>query len=164
MPLDVARMRLRDAKWRIDRFIEINLDRWAEEEILQKAQKFAWEKGLSESTMAQMWIESERKGSKFIVDCVWDYRGPNDEPISKWLEHGTRGHQIIAKGKLLGGADVLRWYGKDGNPIFRPKVQHPGTQGMKIMERAKRDGFPALTKRIKREVQEMIRLTSIGRR
>ena len=43
--------------------------------------------------------------------------------ILKFLEYGTRPHTIEAD-----EADALRWFNDAGEPVFRQKVQHPGTE------------------------------------
>ena|SRR2546426_4818281 len=164
MAFDVARLRAGDVKFRIDQFININIQSWAEEELLQRAQKLGWAKGLSENALSYMWIETQQIGNKIGVDLIWDYKGPNDEPISVFLENGTRAHEIVAKGKIMGGSDVLAWQGKDGKMVFRPKVKHPGTQGMFIIKRAMEEGFPRLKSRIKKEVEKKLEMEHIGRR
>src|ERR1700675_3056810 len=104
MTLDISRLRLGDTKFRIDNFIDANMVQWAEEEVLTIAQKLAWGRGLSENAISAMWIEREDY-KKWML--IWDYRGPNDEPISKFLNDGTEAHDIEAHGKEFGGADML---------------------------------------------------------
>lgn len=159
MSLDITRLRLGDAKFRIDKFIDQNILKWGEDELLQRAQKIGWNKGLSENAIASMYID--KVGFK-AIDLVWDYRGPNDEPIHLFIEEDTKAHDIVAKGKFFGGADYLMWRDKMGKLIFRKKVRHPGTHGMHIIRQAKDEGVPALASRINREVQKWLELTKIA--
>lgn len=48
-----------------------------------------------------------------------------------FLEEGTRAHIIKPK-----KASCLRFYGKDGKPVFAKKVQHPGTDPSPFMQTA----------------------------
>lgn len=156
--LDIARLRLGDAKFRIDKFIDQNIVQWAEEELLQRAQKIGWSHGLSENAIGAMFVE--KVGFK-AVDLVWDYRGPHDEPIHLFIEEDTDAHTIEAKGKFFGGADYLMWRDKMGKPIFRKKVKHPGTKGKHIIRQAKNEGIPELKNRVNRETQKWIELTKL---
>ena len=160
MTLDISRLRLGDGKFRIDKFIDQNCVQWAEEEVLTIAQKNAWNRGLSENAIGAMYVE--KSGFK-MWDLLWDYRGPNNEPISKFLEEGTEGHEIYAKGKEFGGSDWLTWVDKMGHRVFRKKVKHPGTQGMFIIKNAWKERKRKFTKRMQKEVQAYLELTRIGR-
>lgn len=163
MPLDVARLRLLSAKYRIDQMIASNIQQWAEEEILQVAQKICWRNGLSENAISGLYIDARYEGRKVVVDLRWDLEGPNGEPVWKFLDKGTPPHVIEAKGKLFGGSDWLRWYDKQMKPVFRKKVNHPGTKAMDISGQTRKEGVPNLKKRIIREVNKIIDETRIGR-
>jgi hypothetical protein len=158
LSLDIARLRLGDAKFRIDKFIDQNIQGWFDEEIVQRAQKLGWARGLSENSISSIYSE---KVDRMKCKIVWDLEGPNGEPLAIFLEKGTRAHDIQAKGKLFGGADSLRWMSNTGKPIFRKKVHHPGTKGMKIIERAVKEGTPELRRRINKEVKLWLQLTRI---
>jgi hypothetical protein len=159
MALDIARLRLGDAKHRIDKFIDANMVQWAEEEVLTEAQKRAWNRGLSENAISSMYIEKV-DFKKWKI--VWDYRGPNNEPISSYLEDGTPAHEIYAKGKDFGGSNWLHWLDKTGHNVFRKKVKHPGTTGMHIIRDAWKNSKQRFQKRMKKEVQAYLELTKIG--
>lgn len=161
MGFEVAKLRLGDAEFRVDRFIDGNIEQWAEDELLQRAQKNAWSVGLSEVVIGSMWIEVQKVGLKWLVDCIWDYRGENGEPISHFLEDGVNAHPIEAKGKAFGGADFLAWMDKNGKMVFRRKVKHPGYPGYHIMKKAATEGIPALKNRIEKETQKYIDLSRI---
>lgn len=158
MTLDISRLRLGDGKFRVDKFIDQNCVQWAEEEVLTIAQKLAWNKGLSENAISAMYVE--KTGFK-AWDLIWDYRGPNEEPISLFLEEDTEVHDIFAKGKAFGGADMLTWVDKMGHRVFRKKVRHPGTKGMHIIKRAWEDGKSKFQNRMVTETQKYLELTKL---
>jgi hypothetical protein len=160
MTLDISRLRIGDSRFRIDKFIDANCVQWAEDTMLSTAQKLAWNRGLSENAIADMWIE--KVGFK-AWEFIWDYRGPNDEPISRYLNDGTPPHDISAKGKNLGGSDWLSWIDKSGKRVFRKKVKHPGTTGMKIRERAWEIARPQFQKQMQKETQAYLQLTGLGK-
>jgi|SRR6185312_16518924 len=157
--LDVARLRLGDLEFRINNYIEDNIEQWAEDEILELAQKKAYARGLSDEAIGSIYIA--RNGPTTIA-LRWDYRGPNGEPISKFLEDGTIAHFIYPKGKEFGGADALSWLDKNGKRVFRRKVRHPGTKPMFICRDAWIEGKPRLSKRIKREVERYLKANRVG--
>jgi len=157
--LDVARLRLGDLEFRINNYIEENIQQWAEDEILELAQKKAYARGLSDSAIGNIYIT---KTGPMSVSLIWDYRGPNNEPISKFLEEGTISHFIYPKGKEFGGADALSWMDKNGKRVFRRKVRHPGTKPMYICRDAISEGKPRLSKRIRQEVERYLKASRIG--
>ena len=161
MGLDVARLRLGDAEFRVDRFIDGGIEQWATEEFVERAQKKAWSHGFSEKVIASIWVEVQRTGDKWGIDLIWDYEGPNGEPISRFLEDGVNAHPIEAKGKAFGGSDFLAWMDKNGKMVFRRKVYHPGYEGFHVLRDAYREGLPAFTKRIEKETQKFIDLNRI---
>ena len=55
-------------------------------------------------------------------------------PYAAFVEDGTKPHVIEAR-----NAKALRFRGKDGQFIFRKRVNHPGTAPRKFMERALRE-------------------------
>ena len=154
--LDVARLRLGDLEFRVDNYISENLTTWAEDTILELAQKKAFARGLSDSVIGSMYIT---QSGSMKISLIWDYRGPNNEPISLWLERGTIPHNIP---KDVFNSKVLSWIGKDGKRIFRKKVRHPGTKPMNICKDAISEGKPLLSKRIKREVEKYLKADQIG--
>ena len=154
--LDVARLRLGDLEFRVDNYISENLITWAEDTILELAQKKAFARGLSDSVIGSMYIT---QSGSMKISLIWDYRGPNNEPISLWLERGTIPHNIP---KDVFNSKVLSWVGKDGKRIFRRKVRHPGTKPMNICKDAISEGKPLLSKRIKREVEKYLKADQIG--
>lgn len=60
-----------------------------------------------------------------------------------FIEEGTRAHIIKAK-----KANFLRFYGKDGKPVFVKKVNHPGTKASPFMAPALDDNVPDFIKSI----------------
>ncbi len=154
--LDVARLRLGDLEFRVDNYISENLTTWAEDTILELAQKKAFARGLSDSVIGSMYIT---QSGSMKISLIWDYRGPNNEPISLWLERGTIPHNIP---KDVFNSKVLSWVDKDGKRIFRKKVRHPGTKPMNICKDAISEGKPLLSKRIKREVEKYLKADKIG--
>lgn len=155
--LDIARLRLGDLEFRVDKYIEENLQEWAEFIILDLAQKKAYAKGLSDSVLASMYITMTGPTS---FSLIWDYRGPNNEPISLWLEKGTIPHDIPKAGNF--GAKTLTWIGKDGKRVFRRRVKHPGTKPMWICRDAIKEGKPKLLSYIKKQVENYLRADRIG--
>src|SRR5437899_3654932 len=147
------------AKWRMDKFIDQNAQQWFDETVVQTAQKIAWSKGLSEDSISTIYSE---KVDYLSYSLIWDLKGPKDVPLAVFLEEGITAHDIEALGKIYGGADSLSWVSKTGKRLFRKKVRHPGTKGMKIIERAWKEGIPLFNKRVKKETENYMRLTKIG--
>jgi len=153
MTLELTLMRLRDSEDRVNKHIDRNILRIAENTILKTAQNNGRSAGLSERAVQAMKIV---KTGFMKVSLIWDYRGPNNEPISKYLENGTLPHQIRAKGKIFGGADMLRWFSEAGTPIFRKEVHHPGTQGKHIIANSYKEAKPSFTAAISDEVENYL--------
>lgn len=125
--------RLNNSKNRVDRFIDENLLDWANEELVRPTQKLAQEQGYSEPVIQSIKVE---KDGFMKLKFIWDYKGPEGQPIAVFLEKGTKKHKIRAKGKLYGGADFLRFFSKIFNKkIFRLEVNHPGFDGREIMKK-----------------------------
>jgi hypothetical protein len=160
MTLDISRLRLGDSKYRIKNFMDGNMVQVAEETMLTTAQKLAWNRGLSENAISAMYIE---RVEYMKWDFIWDYRGPKNEPISLFLNDGTDAHDIEALGKDFGGADMLSWVDKFGKRVFRPKVRHPGTTGMKIKENAWKQSKGDFTRKMRKLVEDYMELTGLGR-
>jgi len=55
-------------------------------------------------------------------------------PHAIFLEDGTKPHVIEAR-----NATALRFIGHDGSPVYRKRVNHPGTRPQRILERAIRE-------------------------
>jgi len=120
MSLEFTINRLENSEERYIKFIDSNIVDWSEQEILEPAKKRALEFGLSSNAVNGM--EIEKVGLMKTV-MVWEYRGPEDQPLHLFLEKGfgKGGYDINARGKLFGGADHLKWKDKSGKNIFRKK-------------------------------------------
>lgn len=158
MTLELTEQRLSSARDRVNKYIDQNILRWAEDEILQRAQKLAYGEGLSDKAIGSMSIE---KSGFMKVTFVWDYRGPNNEPLHTFINYGFDPHIIRAKGKIVGGADALRWFAEGGRPIFRKEVHHPGFYGRHIVERAIPEGKENLRQRIVNETENYIQVNKL---
>ena len=77
--------------------------------------QFKWKGNLKEN---QDFLKDEIK----LVETENGWRVFTREEILLFLEYGTSPHIIEAK-----DADALRWFNDDGEPVFRQKVKHPGT-------------------------------------
>lgn len=157
--LENTRLRLESAVDRILIYIDGNLEEWATEEVVIPCQQLAWGEGLSENAVGAIKIE---KTDFLKCRLVWDLFGPNGEPLSIFLEEGTKEHPIEAKGKVGGGADSLMWYDKGGKPVFRKKVKHPGTRGKKIISRGWETGRRNLQNRIIKEANKFLQRDNLG--
>ena len=158
MSLQYTSNRLQNAEKRIDKFIDDNLVDWVEQEILKPTQKLAIQEGLSDNAANSMKVI---KNGYLKAKLIWDYRGPNDEPLSLWLEKGTRSHIIRALGKLFGGSDFLSWIDKAGKRLFRREVKHPGTKGKKIMERGYKQNKNQLKRRVIEETNNFLQVSKL---
>lgn len=153
MSLDITRLRLDSASQRADRFIDNNITSWVNEEITENIRDTVRSLGLSERVVNA--ITTEKIGF-MKADVVFDLRGPNDEPLDEFLENGFAPHDIVAKGKEQGGADVLSWIDQFGTRRFARSVRHPGFRGYHFMEIGERQYTPELTRRIETEVTEFM--------
>ena len=158
MSLEFTKNRLQNSDVRVDKFIDENIISWSEDEILQLAQKDGFSRGLSDAVLGTMSIV--KRG--FMKAAIrWELRTSDGKPLHKFLEKGTDPHTIEALGKLFGGADSLMWRDSSGRPIFRRKVNHPGTEGMFIIENAWRIGKPKLKKRIIMETNNFLEVNRL---
>jgi hypothetical protein len=66
-----------------------------------------------------------RVGGKLLVI------GTNDASYARVLEGGSKAHTITARN---GGR--LRFIGRDGTPVYRRSVRHPGTKPYRFLSRA----------------------------
>jgi len=153
MSLDITRLRLDSASQRADRFIDNNIVTWVNEEITEQIRDTVRALGLSERVINA--ITTEKTGF-MKADVVFDLRGPNDEPLDEFLENGFAPHDIEAKGKEQGGADVLSWIDQFGTRKFAKRVRHPGFIGYHFMETGERQFTPELTRRIEKETSEFM--------
>lgn len=147
MSLDFTKNRLENAERRIDKFIDENLIDWATEEVLRPTQDSALKFGLSQNALNGMNIVND---GFLKVKMTWEFRGPKNVPLHRFLETGFKEHEINAIGKILGGADYLHWVDKAGKNIFRKRVRHPGFEGYHIM----RDGWDKNREQLKRRIIE----------
>ena len=60
----------------------------------------------------------------------------NDAKHAWYIEKGTRPHIIRARFKK-----ALRFIGRDGSPVFRKWVMHPGTKAYRFFSIARDHGF-----------------------
>ena len=156
--LEVARLRLGDLDFRVERYIDQNIVSWGEDTILKLAQSKAREKGLQGEVISHLKIE---KSGFCKIKLVWDYMGKDGKlPISVWLEDGTKAHPIPKDTNLT--AKMLYFYwGKVGKYVTFKRVKHPGTKPMNICKDSIKEGKPLLSKRISDEVEKYLRADSI---
>ena len=100
------------------------------------------------------------------IDLVWNFKGPEGQPLDFYLEYGTKPHIIRPKGKDAGGADMLHWKGPSGGFIigkdhFAKIVRHPGTQPKGLIQGIKDERLPNLRERIISEVNNFMELDKI---
>lgn len=158
MSLEYARNRLENSEKRIQTFIDENIVDWSIENILQPTQKIALEFGLNQNALNGMEIV---KDGFMKAKMIWEYRGPDDVPLHIFLEKGFKPHNIEAIGKLLGGADFLKWKDKTGKNIFRKKVRHPGFEGYHILEKGWTENRDSLKSRIVLEVNNFLQVNRL---
>lgn len=158
MTLQLTRQRLSSAKIRIDRHIDTNLFAWAREEILEPIRNDMREAGFSERAINSLNLE---RAGFMKVNLVWDFRGPNGEPLHFYIEFDTAPHTIRAKGKAAGGADYLHWTTEFGNDIFRRKVEHPGTTGKMIVHNGYDKRKDKLKQRIITETENFMAIQAL---
>lgn len=156
--LELAKLRLKDAKSRIDRYIDNNILEWGNEIILTAAKNNARAAGLSDTAIEG--IKLIHNGFK-KVRLQWEYWGPNGEPIHFYIENDTMPHVIRAKGKSYGGANILRWFAESGKPIFRPEVHHPGTKGKHIIRNSWEEARPRFIEKITSETENYLQVNRL---
>ena len=156
--LTVARLRLGDIEFRVEKHIDQNIVSWGEQTILKLSQQKAREKGLNSEVIAHLKIE---KSGFCKIKLVWDYMGKDGKlPISVWLEDGTKAHPIPKDTNLT--AKMLYFYwGKVGKYVTFKRVKHPGTKPMNICKDSIKEGKPLLSKLISQEVERYLRADSI---
>ena len=162
MSLNLTKQRLTSSKARIDKFIDQNIMIWATELILLPGQTNI---AASISPKASAGLKLEKTGF-MKVDLVWDFKGPEGQPLDFYLEYGTKPHRIRAKGKDAGGADMLHWKGPGGGFVigkdhFAKEVRHPGTQPKGLVQGIKDERLPNLKERIISEVNNFMEMDKI---
>lgn len=158
MDLGFAKNRLENSVRRINKFIDENLEDWTTEEVLRPTQNSALQFGLSQSAINGMSI---KKKGFLQVKMIWEFRGPNDVPLHRFLETGTNPHEIRALGELFGGAEALHWKDKAGKDVFAKKVQHPGFGGYHIMENGWKNNREQLKRRIIEETNNFLQVNKL---
>lgn len=159
MSLQITRQRLNSARSRIEKFIDLHITRWVKEEILESIHESMRVRGFSDNAINALTVE---KTGYMKASLIWDYRGPNNEPIHFFIEFQTHPHIIKAKGRLFGGADALHWVDKTGNNVFAKKVKHPGTTGQFIVTNGYKENRNKLIARIKQETENYMMVEQIG--
>jgi len=162
MSLNLTKQRLTSSKARIDKFIDQNIMMWATELILLPGQTNI---AASISPKASSGLSLEKTGF-MTVDLVWNFKGPEGQPIDFYLEYGTKPHIIRPKGKDGGGADMLHWKGPSGGFIigkdhFAKIVRHPGTQPKRLVHGIRDERLPNLQERIISEVNNFVEMDKI---
>lgn len=150
---------MENAEKRIDQFIDENLLDWSEQVILDPTRRLAREVGLSQNAQNTITIE---KVDFLKAQLMWDYEGADGEPLHEFLENGTDPHIIEAKGKINGGSDYLQWKDFGGQFIYRKKVDHPGTDGYKILARGWEQNMEQLQRRIIEETNNWLEVNKLG--
>ena len=136
---------------------------WATEEILLPAQNDI-KNSINQRAANALSLD---KSGFMKVDLVWELRGDNGEPLHFYLEFGTDPHTITPKGKVFGGADVLKWKGPSGGfvigkDIFAKRVEHPGSKKhVGMIEQIKKERTPALRERIISETSNRLEIEKI---
>jgi len=158
MSFQLTRLRLNSSKNRTDKFIDQNILDWATTTVLQTIRDNMLKSGLSQNAANALSIE--KKGF-MAVELVWDYRGPNGEPLHFFIEEDTRPHEIRAKGQIAGGADVLRWRGAGGGFVFAKSVQHPGTKGKHLVKQGWEETKENLAARVREETSNKMEIEQL---
>ncbi len=150
MSLDFARLRLDNAKQRVNNFIDDHIIEWTTDEIVKAIQDNARGLGLSQRVIQAITAE---KTDFMKAEIVFDLQDEDSgADLSDLLEKGSRPHIIEPKGRDAGGANWLRWMNDLGNPVFRRRVQHPGFKGYQLIEKGVEQNEQELQRRIEREV------------
>lgn len=58
---------------------------------------------------------------------------------SRFVEYGTKPH-TMPKSKNKVRKHKYAFLGRDGKPVYRNRIKHPGTQGARFLEKASSDG------------------------
>lgn len=90
---------------------------------------------------------------------VFELEGENGEPLAEFIENGFKPHKIRAKGKAVGGSDVLV---SDKGEFFGPEVNHPGFKGHKFMRFAETFYVPLVRDRLMEKVNEDLQRDKLG--
>lgn len=148
--LEITKQRLRNSKFKVDRYIDSNILDWTNEEILEPLKISFIQAGLSEN--AARGLRVEKTGFK-KVDVIWDYRGHENEPLHFYIEYDTRPHRIAATHKPF-----LKWKGKDGKWNSKKEVFHPGTHGKMLVNNGVAERKPFLVQRIIQETNDFMQV------
>ncbi len=159
MSLEFTKNRLANSNKRIERFIDENIVQWVEDEVLGPTQELAFAEGLSQNAIGHMEV---LKDGFMKAKLRWRLIGPKEQPLHLFIERGTKPHIIQALGKLFGGADSLMWRDAGGKPIFRKRVNHPGTEDRRIIERGWDRTKDKLKARAIRETNNFLEVNRLG--
>ncbi len=144
MSLNITKERIKSSKTRIEQYIDNNLLRWAEDTALPKVKSNGFSKGLSSNSVDAITV---KKTGFMAVSIVWDLKTDDGKPLDMILEEGTKPHDIEAR-----FAKFLRFFDQQGNPIFRKKVNHPGTAALNIFKDSKETVESIMDEKISNEV------------
>ena len=144
MSLNITKERIKSSKTRIEQYIDNNLLKWAEDTALPKVKSNGFSKGLSSNSVDAITV---KKTGFMAVSIVWDLKTDDGKPLDMILEEGTKPHEIEAR-----FAKFLRFFDQQGNPIFRKKVNHPGTVALNIFKDSKETVESIMDEKISNEV------------
>ncbi len=150
--------RLINSRKRVNDFIDSNIVDWVEQAVLGPTRRLAAEVGLSQN--AQNTITIEKVGF-MNAQMTWFYLSSEGAPLHRFLEDGTDEHTIKAKGKDNNGANFLMWRDSSGELVFRKKVEHPGTDGYKILARGWENNKDQLRQRVIEETNNFLEVSKI---
>jgi hypothetical protein len=142
MSLDIARLRLDSGPLRAMKFMDQRLEEVVEKVVLVKIRGDMENKNMSDRVMNAVTFE---KTGFLKGKIVFELEGDNKEPLDEFIENGFKPHVIKAKGKAVGGSDVL--VSKAGE-FFGPEVKHPGFEGHKFMRTAETFYVPLIKQRL----------------
>lgn len=160
MSLEFTKNRLEKSDTRILKFIDDNIVDWAEVEILAPTRDDVIKLGLSQNAANAVTI---KKTGMIKASMIWDYPGPEGEPLHLWLESGfgKGGYDIVAKGKQNGGKDYLKYVDKQGKNVFRKKVRHPGFAGYQVIRKGWDNNKDQLKRRIIEETNNFLQVNKL---
>jgi hypothetical protein len=110
------RITLRCGHWLLDRVTELS----------PVAEDPYGEHGRPPGTLRESWS----LGEIVVSGNVYRVEVGSSDPVSVYVEYGTRPHVIFPKGM------VLRFRDRSGRVIYARSVRHPGTKPVRMMGRA----------------------------
>ena len=118
-------------------WLDLNLPQLVELSVIPKAKEIMIGSGFSQATIDAIEYVKTGKNSGYVT---WRPTNEDGQLFGPFVEKDTKPHEIVGK-------PYLSFFWKGAKRVFR-KVNHPGTRGQHIMERAEEEGLLLLSELI----------------